>query len=272
MQLGKSITPLARLLVFQSVENVSGQKPAFMIAPMVSHLMWPFCPLPMSNQTPRRLAARLRAGPGRRRPRCCGGRGEHVSDDVAALQEREEPRERGHGLTHMDHQREAERGGEVLRPAKDLVVIRACHVAGQACLHSDDHVAVLRDRVARRADVGAGEVQRVAFGDDAEPADVDEDPGLLRCRARNSKSGRQCDPRPATRHRIQPVTPSCSTSPARRPTVPCECGYRSARERRACRARDDISAASAPILASTARCGHPKSRHRGLRRDGRKDR
>ena len=65
MQLGRSITPVVRLFVFQSVENVSGQKPAFMIAPMVSHLMCPFWPLPMSNQTPRRLAA---STSGRMRP------------------------------------------------------------------------------------------------------------------------------------------------------------------------------------------------------------
>ena len=51
------MTPVVRLFVFQSVENVSGQKPAFMIAPMVSHRMWPVWPLPTSNQTPRRLAA-----------------------------------------------------------------------------------------------------------------------------------------------------------------------------------------------------------------------
>ena len=47
------------------------------------------------------------------------------------------------------------------------------------------HVAVLRDRVSRRPCIGAGEVQRVAFGNDAEPADVDEDASLLRRRARN---------------------------------------------------------------------------------------
>ena len=57
MQLGKSTTPVVRLFVFQSVENVSGQKPAFMIRSMVSHRMCPVCPFPMSNHTPRRLAA-----------------------------------------------------------------------------------------------------------------------------------------------------------------------------------------------------------------------
>ena len=57
MQLGRSTTPVCRLLVFQSVENVSGQKRAFMIASTVSHLMWPVWPLPTSNQTPRCRAA-----------------------------------------------------------------------------------------------------------------------------------------------------------------------------------------------------------------------
>jgi hypothetical protein len=65
MQLGKSTTPVEGLFVFQSVENVSGQNPAFMIAPTVSHLMCPFCPFPRSNQTPRRLAA---STSGRTRP------------------------------------------------------------------------------------------------------------------------------------------------------------------------------------------------------------
>ena len=47
------------------------------------------------------------------------------------------------------------------------------------------HVAVLRNRLARRRHVGAGEVQRVAVGDDAGAADIDEDARLLRRRARN---------------------------------------------------------------------------------------
>ena len=57
MQLGRSMTPVVGLFVFQSVENVSGQKPAFTMAPTVSHLICPVCPFPTSNQTPRRLAA-----------------------------------------------------------------------------------------------------------------------------------------------------------------------------------------------------------------------
>ena len=57
MQFGMSTTPVCLLVGFQSVENVSGQKPAFMIAPTVSQRMWPVRPLPTSNQTPRRRAA-----------------------------------------------------------------------------------------------------------------------------------------------------------------------------------------------------------------------
>src|SRR5258706_1019620 len=57
MQFGMSITPVMWALVFQSVENVSGQKPAFMIFSTLSQRIWPVCPLPTSNQTPRRLAA-----------------------------------------------------------------------------------------------------------------------------------------------------------------------------------------------------------------------
>src|SRR5262245_65845591 len=39
MQFGRSITPVVRLLAVQSVENVSGQKPVFMMLSIVSHLI-----------------------------------------------------------------------------------------------------------------------------------------------------------------------------------------------------------------------------------------
>ena len=51
------MTPVVRLVLFPSVENVSGQKPACMTRSTMSHLRWPVRPLATSNHTPRRRAA-----------------------------------------------------------------------------------------------------------------------------------------------------------------------------------------------------------------------
>ena len=57
MQFGRSTTPVVLLSAFQSVENVSGQNPAFRILSTTSQRRWPTRPKPTSNHTPRRRAA-----------------------------------------------------------------------------------------------------------------------------------------------------------------------------------------------------------------------
>ena len=81
-----------------------------------------------------------------------GRRREHVGDDVAALEQIQKLRQRRDRLPHVDHHRQIEgRCADLLRAPQHLVIVRAGDVARQPRLDADDEVAVLRDRVARRA-------------------------------------------------------------------------------------------------------------------------
>ncbi len=202
MQLGRSTTPVVLLFVFQSVEKVSGQKPAFMIAPMVSHRMCPVCPLPMSNQTPRRrgrehlwknVTAVVDDGVGRRR--------KEVRDDVAALQEVDQLPQRRGRLPHVNHQGQVEGACRLLCAAEHLDVVGPHDVARQPRLHADDVVAMLRDRIPGGGDIGPRKIHRVATRQDAATSDVDEDAPLLRRRSRDGNDAAQCRRRLATRRR-----------------------------------------------------------------------
>ena len=130
MQFGRSTTPVRRLLVLQSVENVSGQKPAFMIAPTVSQRMWPVWPLPMSNQTPRRRAA---STAGRMRPvssTMLFGGGANMCVTMSPRFKRSNSLGSGDmRLTHVNHHRQIEGAGDLLRAAEHFVVVRARNVS-----------------------------------------------------------------------------------------------------------------------------------------------
>ena len=183
MQLGKSMTPVVGLLTFQSVENVSGQKPACMMRSTMSHRRWPFCPLPTSNQTPaggkhgKDFASVVDDTVGRRR--------EHMRDDIAALEQSDKLGQRRDRLAHVNHHRQAEARGHFLRAIQHLEIVLAGDISRQPRLDADDEVAVLRNRVLRRADVGPRNVHRVAFGQDAGATDVDQHAAPLRRRLRD---------------------------------------------------------------------------------------
>ncbi len=106
------------------------------------------------------------------------------------------------GLPHVDHHGQAEGGGHFLRAPKHLVIVLARDIPRQPRLDADDEVAVLRDRVARRIDIRALQVHRVAFGQDAGAPDVDQHAALLRRRSRDGN--RVADVIGALRSRIDP--------------------------------------------------------------------
>ena len=168
----------------QSVENVSGQKPACMTRSTMSHLRWPVRPLPRSNQTPRRRAA---STSGRMRPVSStmlfgGGANMWVTMSPGLSRSRS----LGSGETVCPMWIITGRlngGGHLLRAPQHLVVVGAGDIPRQARLDADDHVAVLRDGVARRADVGAADVHGVAVGQDAGAPDVDQHAAGLRRRS-----------------------------------------------------------------------------------------
>ena len=71
------------------------------------------------------------------------------------------------GLAHVNHDRNAERTGDRLRPPQRLEVVRRRRRLRQPRLDADDEVAMPLDGVARGRDVDVGEVLGVAVGDDA---------------------------------------------------------------------------------------------------------
>ncbi len=167
----------------QSVEKVSGRKPAF--STLFGHIPPQMAGAPIAEIEPDAAAAgghHLRQNvPGvvddavRRRRK-------HVGDDIARFEEREQLGQRRHRLTHMDHHRQMERRGHFLRAPEHLEIVRAGDVPRQPRLDSGDHVAVAPDRLARGADVGAVEVHRVAFRQNAGAPDVDQNAARLRRR------------------------------------------------------------------------------------------
>ncbi|MSV27171.1 MAG: hypothetical protein EXQ52_00245 [Bryobacterales bacterium] len=103
-----------------------------------------------------------------------------MSDDVALLQLIEQQRQRRNRLAHMDHHRQVEGGRHFLRPPEHLNIPGPGHIPGQSRL--DDEVAVLRNRISYRADIGAVDIHGVAFGQDAGTTDIDQAAALLRRR------------------------------------------------------------------------------------------
>ena len=110
------------------------------------------------------------------------GRGRiHVGDDVAALEKGENGAQRRIVLPHMDHDREVERRGRLLRAPQRLEVIGAGDVVRQARLDAHDDIAIARDRALRQGDIGAVDIMQLALGrDDAGPGDVHQDAADLR--------------------------------------------------------------------------------------------
>ena len=82
----------------------------------------------------------------------------------------------------MDHHRQIEGCDDFLGASQHLVIVGASDFPRQARLDAGDDVAVLRDGLPRRADIGAVDVHGVAAGQDAGAPDVDQHPGRLRRR------------------------------------------------------------------------------------------
>ena len=76
------------------------------------------------------------------------------------------------GLPHVNHERETEERGHLLRTAQHLDVVGR-HPLRQTRFDPDDIVAMPRDRGFRGVDVGQPEVVRVTVWQDALAADVD---------------------------------------------------------------------------------------------------
>ena len=203
MQLGKSMTPVVRLFAFQSVENVSGQKPAFMMR--VDRVPSHMAGLPVADVEPDAAAARrqhLRQDVAAVVDDAVGRRREHVRDDVAALQQIDQLGKRRDRLAHVDHHRQIEGAGDLLRAPQHLVVVRAGDVARQPRLDADDRSrGSSRSRRAPRATSARAEVHRVAVGQDAGAPDVDQHAARLRRRSWRRQSCRRYDRRPAIRRR-----------------------------------------------------------------------
>ena len=251
----------------QSVENVSGQKPACMTRSTMSHRRWPVRPLPTSNQTPRRRAA---STSGRMRPLSStmlfGGGANMCVTMSPGLSRSMSLRQRRDRLAHVDHHRQIEGGDDLLRAPQHLVVVGAGDVARQPRLDADDDVAVLRDGVARRADIGAAEVHGVAVGQDAGAPDVDQHAARLRRRPGDGR--RLLDAIGALRSRID--EPGDAVREAERRAVldagGVACGCRAGPGRRSCRAHRWSRRRRRRCWPRRPRCGRRRWPRRGSRR------
>ena len=205
MQFGKSTTPVVRLITFQSVENVSGQKPWRMICSTMSQRMWSRTPLPTSNTMPRRRAA---STSGRMRPSspriAFGGGANRCVTMSPGSQQRQQLRAATTALWPM----------WIITGRSTARSVAACAsststsfapVDGlrQPRLHADDVVAMPLDCGARGADVGECEILGVAVGQDAGAADVDQHAARLRRRPRDRDDG--VDAVGARRARVDPA-------------------------------------------------------------------
>ena len=204
MQFGKSTTPVVRLMTFQSVENVSGQKPWPMICSTMSQRMWSLTPLPTSNTMPRRRAA---STSGSSRPLSStiafGGGANMCVTMSPGFKQRQQLAQRRRALPHVDHDGQAERLDGLLRALQDFDVVRADDGLGEPRLDADDVVAVPLDGGACRADVGQREVLRVAVRQNSAAADVDEHAPRLRRGSRDRDDG--VDAVGAGRARVDPA-------------------------------------------------------------------
>ena len=140
-------------------------------------------PIAESNQTPRRRAA---STSGRMRPSSSTmlfGGGANMWVTMSPGLSRSKSLGSGETrLPHVDHHRQIEGGGHLLRAPQHLVVVGAGDIPREPRLDADDEVAVLRDGVARRTDIGAADVHGVAVGQDAGAPDVDQHAAGLRRR------------------------------------------------------------------------------------------
>src|SRR5262249_8140379 len=82
-----------------------------------------------------------------------GRRRVHVGDDVAALEQREDGAHRRIRLANVDHHREIEGGGRLLRAPQRFEIVGVGHVFRQPRLDADDHVAMARDRPLRQGEL-----------------------------------------------------------------------------------------------------------------------
>src|SRR6516164_3040923 len=165
MTLGKSTTPgLLRDMAFQSVENVSGQKPCLVARSTMSQLKWPPPPLPKSKRMPRRRAADTS---GNSRPwssRMLLGGGAYMWVTMSPRLSSARMARIGVVLADMDHHRQIEGRSRLLGTPQCFEIVGAGHVCRQSRLDTDHDIAVARDSAARQTHVGAGEVHKLSAG------------------------------------------------------------------------------------------------------------
>ncbi len=204
MQFGKSTTPVVRLMTFQSVEIVSGQKPlAHDLLDDVPANVVPDAVADVEHDAAAACREHLGQEPAVVVDDCVRRRGEQVRDDVAGLEQRQQLAQRRRALPHVDHDGQAERFDGLLRALQDLDVVRADDGLGQPRLDADDIVAVPLDGGACCADVRERKVLRVAVRQNSAAADVDEHAPRLRRGSRHRDDG--VDAVRARRARVDPA-------------------------------------------------------------------
>jgi hypothetical protein len=97
-----------------------------------------------------------------------------VRDDIARLEQREEVRQRRHGIAHVNHHRQLQRRSDRLRPPQRFHVVLAGYRARQPRLHANDEVAMRGDDFLRGLHVNAADVHQLAVGQDARARNVQQ--------------------------------------------------------------------------------------------------
>ena len=104
-----------------------------------------------------------------------------MRDDVAALEQREDGAHRREILADVDHHRQIERCGRLLRAPQCLEIVGIGDVVRQSRLDADDDIAMARDGATRQGNVGEVDVVQFAAGaDDAAARDVHQHAADLR--------------------------------------------------------------------------------------------
>src|SRR5262249_4428881 len=97
-----------------------------------------------------------------------------------ALEQRQNGAHRRDRLADVDHHRQVERRGRLLRAPQRLEIVAAHDVLREPRLDAEDDVAVAGDGAACQRYVGARDVDQLAAGDDAGAGDVDKGTADLR--------------------------------------------------------------------------------------------
>ncbi len=272
MQFGKSTTPVVRLMTFQSVEIVSGQKPcAHDLLDRVPANVVPHAVADVEHDAAAARREHLGQEPAVVVDDCVRRRREQVRHDVAGLEQRQQLAQRRRALAHVDHDGQAERLDRLLRALQDFDVVRADDGLGQPRLDADDIVAVALDGGACCADVRECKVLRVAVRQNSAAADVDEHAPRLRRGSRHRDGG--LDAVRAGRARVDPARDAVAQQQSRAfRTVAAACVWMSIKPGTTSLPRaSSVAAASAESVGSTAAirpAAMPTSRTASSRSDG----